>query len=479
MTPDTGTSEIGQALAKGTAPAEGRPDRTQPHDLASEALFQALGDNAYELDEKFRFLTFNQACASYYGVEIKAALGRCIWQVLPQTRGTWLDQLLKEVMASRRPRRIARAGLVHPERWIEVTAFPTARGLGVAFRDRSAEHQATEALRESESRLRLAVEAGRMGAWEYHITERRVAGSRELNQLLGFPADSTPGIEEIHARYWPGEQERVQAIGEAAMARGERFLEAEYRYLRPDGSLRWHLMRAEVRFGADDQPERIVGVLLDITERKEAEERQSLLMREVDHRAKNALAVLQAAVRLTQAQDLESYKRALEGRVSALARAQSLLADERWAGTNLRALLTGELDIFLKQGQRATLRGPSVALPARAAQPLAMAFHELATNAVKYGALSTPTGKVAVSWRLEMVDSPVLHLRWEESGGPPVEQPGGRGFGSRLLEGTVRGQLRGSVTLEWERTGLVCDIAVPLSPGAEAEGARADDAGRR
>jgi two-component sensor histidine kinase len=121
-----------------------------------------------------------------------------------------------------------------------------------------------------------------------------------------------------------------------------------------------------------------------------------------------------------------------------------------------------------------TLEGPPVALPPGAAQPLAMAAHELATNALKHGALSAPTGSVSVSWRLEGGPGGVLRLRWTEEGGPQIERaPKRRGFGSRVLDGTMRRQLGGAVSLAWERTGLVCEIEVPLGhmpASAEAEG---------
>jgi len=183
----------------------------------------------------------------------------------------------------------------------------------------------------------------------------------------------------------------------------------------------------------------------------------------VDHRAKNALAVAQAALRLTRAPDLPSYIRAVEGRVGALARAHTLLAQDRWSGADLRALLEGELAPFRGGGQRVELEGPRVALPASAAQPLAMAAHELATNAVKHGALSVPEGRVSVRWSLSGGAANVLRLRWTEAGGPPVRRPPAhRGFGSRMLDATVRGQLGGTVSLAWETEGLVCEMEVPL-----------------
>jgi two-component sensor histidine kinase len=121
------------------------------------------------------------------------------------------------------------------------------------------------------------------------------------------------------------------------------------------------------------------------------------------------------------------------------------------------------------------LDGPRVAVPAHAAQPLAMAVHELATNAVKYGALSVPSGRVTACWRLKGGRASTLHLRWAETGGPPITAPPSRGgFGSRVLEGTVRRQLGGTVSLVWEQAGLVCDIGIPLHHQAAASGATAD-----
>lgn len=208
--------------------------------------------------------------------------------------------------------------------------------------------------------------------------------------------------------------------------------------------------------------------LRDIDERKRAEERQALLAREVDHRAKNALTVVQAALRLTRADSLEGYAKAVEGRVAALARAQTLLAMDRWSGADLRALLHGELEPFLGCGtaaadRRVRLDGPPVVLTANMAQPLSMAVHELATNAVKHGALSAALGRVCVSWQMEGPDGRTLRLRWAERDGPPVAgPPGQRGFGSRVLDATIRRQIGGTVSLSWETAGLTCEITASL-----------------
>lgn len=216
---------------------------------------------------------------------------------------------------------------------------------------------------------------------------------------------------------------------------------------------------------------RFAVLFMDVTERRRTEERQTLLAREVDHRAKNVLAVVQAALRLTPKDDPDAYASAIEGRVAALARAHTLLAAEHWSGADLGTLLRHELAAFVDSAAaepRVALEGEDLMLPPAQAQPLAMAVHELTTNAAKYGSLSVPAGRLAVRWYL--APGPRLRLHWAESGGPPVGGPPRRmGFGSRVLSGTVRGQLHGNVSLDWRPTGLVCDVDVPLDESAPAE----------
>jgi two-component sensor histidine kinase/CheY-like chemotaxis protein len=208
-----------------------------------------------------------------------------------------------------------------------------------------------------------------------------------------------------------------------------------------------------------DRSRLFYSLAVDITELKAAERRQTLLMREVDHRAKNALAVVQAVVRLTRAVDSADLVEAIEGRVAALARAHGLLAKGRWTGADLRALAVEELAPYLgADADRASVSGPVVALGPDAVQPTAMVLHELATNAAKHGALSRPGGRVEVCWA--GADEGGLRLDWREVGGPAVMgPPTGRGFGSEMVVAAAA-QLGGVATFTWDTTGLRCTLTI-------------------
>jgi PAS domain S-box-containing protein len=195
----------------------------------------------------------------------------------------------------------------------------------------------------------------------------------------------------------------------------------------------------------------------DITERKKSERQIAILAREAEHRAKNVLAIVQATVHLTQADTAEGLKRAIEGRIQALANVHALFVESRWTGAELRDLVTQELSPYCQHGgTRVSIDGPSVLLEPNTAQAIAVCLHELATNAAKNGALSLPEGHIQIEW--SRAAGKRLIVRWAETGGPLVMAPTRRGFGTRLMEGMTRGQ--GELRLDWRAAGLVCEIAV-------------------
>ena len=187
-------------------------------------------------------------------------------------------------------------------------------------------------------------------------------------------------------------------------------------------------------------------------------ERQTILAREVDHRAKNALAVAQAIVRLSQANTIEEYIAAIEGRISALARAHALLSDARWQGASLHTIVEEELAPFRGNGApRFTVSGPDILLKPASAQGIALALHELATNAAKYGAFACPSGKLSLSWDL----AGPLRILWQESGVLNTKPPTSLGFGTRVINLSIESQLGGRTHYEWGDDGLNCLLEVP------------------
>jgi PAS domain S-box-containing protein len=313
------------------------------------------------------------------------------------------------------------------------------------------------ALRESEGFLRSI-----LGASTDCITVLDDGGVvRFINQqgltLLGL-TESIQLLGRSWAGLWPeAEQARVRAAIVAAMAEGipQRF---EGFCPTPAGTPRWwDVMIAPMPISKGMT--RLVAVSRDVTERRKAEEQQALLIREVDHRAKNALAVALSLVRLAPRDDAARFAAGVEGRIAAMARAHSLLAKGRWHGADLRTLAEGELAAHTG---RVTFAGPPARLSADAAQPIAMLLHELATNAAKYGALALPEGRLDLSWDFGGAEG-TLRLRWTERGGPSLEgAPTRRGFGSRLLSSLAERQLGGTLSFDWNKTGL--RLSLDLTP---------------
>jgi PAS domain S-box-containing protein len=328
----------------------------------------------------------------------------------------------------------------------------------------------TQDLAESTAQLRLAQEVAGIGIWEWDARTRLLRWSEEQYVLFGLDRLREPQLEV--ARFLDLVHPEDRAIAEAAARDAMRtgVYEAEFRILRPrpDGGpaqLRWLLGRGRRLPGRDGHGTRLLGVNVDITDRHLAEERRALVAQEVAHRAKNALHLVGAAVRMTRATDTAEFIRLVEGRVAALSRAQSLLAETGGRGVDLAVLAAGEIASVLAEesgGPRADLDGPPLELAEAAVQPFSMALHELATNAAKYGALSHADGRVTLSWGLDE-EAGLLRLRWAERGGPPPPgAPTKEGFGARVLEATLAGQLGGTMRRDWPTTGLVLEASLPL-----------------
>ena len=230
---------------------------------------------------------------------------------------------------------------------------------------------------------------------------------------------------------------------------------------RPDGSRGVALVDIEAVKDGDGSIIGAVNCFQDITERKRAEEREKMLADEVDHRAKNLLALVQAAVQLTHARTVKGFKAAIEGRIQALANAHSLLAQSRWVGADLHSLITEELAPYrAAETSRADISGPTLVLEPKSAQSMAMVLHELMTNAVKYGALSVPSGRLRVEWSRGEAE---IVIRWSEADGPPVKPPSHQGFGTRLVGRLVETGLEGKLRYDWNPNGFACEMIIPVA----------------
>lgn len=335
--------------------------------------------------------------------------------------------------------------------------------------ERAVRRRAEAALREIEERVRLAQDAGRLGLWDWDIASGAVVRSDGYYRVWGLdPARFAPGLSGFLDPLHPDDRNRVKADLDRALTRSGQF-NCEFRVPQPDGSVRWIETRGEVRFDAGGAPVRMLGVCFDVSARKQAEERLQLLAAEVDHRAKNMLAVVQVMLRQTRAGSIQDYVAALQGRVAALARAHTLLSEACWDGAELRRIVAEELAPW-RGAARVQIEGPAVTLNPRAAQSSAMALHELATNAAKYGALSVADGRLAVRWTIDRPGGRLV-LFWEESGGPPAAAPDHQGLGSVVLRQTIEQQLGGRVEMDWRPDGLRARLTLPLDTAGQAAAA--------
>ncbi len=328
--------------------------------------------------------------------------------------------------------------------------------------ERTAELQASNArLLESEQQLRLATEAAEIGLWDVDNVTDTLFWPPCVKAMFGISPDVPVSLADFYAGLHPDDKEATSAAFAAACDPQKRALyDVEYRTVgKEDGIIRWVAAKGRAVFDADGKCVRVIGTALDISKRKEAEERQVLLAREVDHRARNALAVIQSIIRLTRAKTVDDYVGAIEGRIKALARAHTLLSDSRWHGADLATLVTEELAPY-RAGDKITIGGPDISLQPATAQGLALALHELATNAAKHGALSSPSGKITLDWHLQ---TDALTLNWAENGGPATAEPSSRSFGLKVIVASIEQQLGGKAAFDWDPKGLRCAFSIPRS----------------
>lgn len=323
---------------------------------------------------------------------------------------------------------------------------------------------ATGRLAAEQARAALALSASDMGEYEWDVINDTFLVSPRMAKITGIPVGVAPArggefaLEFTH----PDDVEEVRrTIGETLLS-DERF-DVAYRMIRPDdGRTLWMQSSAVILREPEGPMHKLIGVVRDISARKAEEREHEALVAELDHRVKNVLASVQslAAQSARKTASLDAFLKTFFGRLEAMADAHTLLTKTRWRGAEIRDVAAAEL-AGLAMG-RARWSGPDMELNPRATNALTLALHELATNAVKFGALSTDTGRVDVTWARRREGG--FELRWVERRGPPVVEPVRQGFGAMLLERVTGRELGGSVVVRYRPDGL----RVVISAGASA-----------
>jgi PAS domain S-box-containing protein len=569
-------------------------DRLRLAHQRNEEILESISDAFYAVDRDWRFTYVNRKAEEWWKRTREDLIGKVYWDEFPAAVGSEAHEAHQLAMQERLTAHIETVSSLLGH-WVDIDIHPTAAGgLSVYFRDVSERKWGEAALRQTEERYRLAAKATNDAIWDWDLAADRILWNEALTTLFGYtqcetngswwkehlhPDDREQVTEAIHAvidggpEHWSMEYRFVRADGsdayvfdrgyvirdetgravrmigamidlterkraEAALRESEEFTrrilesstdcikvldaDARLRFMSPGGmevmevedfgaiegcdwrdfwsgpdheqareAVRTALAGGNARFrghtptmkgrprwwdvsvtpilGHDGSVDKLLSVSRDITETKQAEEHQRLLIHELNHRVKNTLATVQSIVgqTLRNAETLDEAQVAFEARLFALSRAHDVLTRENWEGASLRTIVTEAIAPYSNAREdRLHVTGPDVRLSPRMALALAMALQELTTNAVKYGALSNDAGEIRIQWMLDRTKAlPCLHLRWEESGGPPVQPPKRRGFGTRLIERSLALDLGGDVRIEFAPTGVVCTVDAPLMSG--------------
>jgi PAS domain S-box-containing protein len=410
---------------------------------------------------------------------VQAPLRRSLWTLFGLGVGlSALSLLLARGFARRIARPVRRLTALARDLGQGVPVTAPATGLveidrvGTALAAASTELREREAaLRASEARLRATHENAAVGIAEVDGEGRFISVNEARCKLTGHTRDELIGLHFGHAARPSSRAKDLDLFARQVAGELESYT-TESEFTRKDGSTGWARVTSTALRGPSGEFLYAVRVIEDVTERREADQRQRLLIDELNHRVKNTLATVQSlAWQATRSgvPPQEAQERFQE-RLLALSRTHNLLNETLWEGAALRAILEAELGPYAGEAWRVRLDGPEVRLPPRPAVVLGMAFHELATNAAKYGALSSAGGHVRVGWRLDgQGDATMLAFDWCERDGPALEAEPRPGFGSRLLRQTITRELGGQLAVRFEREGVCCTIIVPVgSTGRQA-----------
>jgi PAS domain S-box-containing protein len=405
--------------------------------------------------------SWNSAAERLFGYTAEEVIGKSVTILIPQDRQDEESFIIGRIRRGERVdhyetvRRRKDGNLID----VSLTVSPVRDMQGGIIGASKIARDITQRSRDVEAALLLAsiVESSDDAIISKDLDGTITSWNKGAERVLGYMAEEIIG-KNIKVLIPPEYQKEEETIIER-VRRGQRIEHYETIRQRKHGSLINVSLTISPLKNAQGE---IIGaskIARDITERKRSEAQITLLAREAEHRAKNILATVQATVHLSQSDTPEGLKRAIEGRIQALANVHRLFVESRWAGAEIQNLVKEELAAYSQDNEtRLQIDGPKLLLEPNAAQAIAVTLHELATNAAKYGALSVSGGHVQVEWSRE--PNGRLVLRWTEKDGPPVKPPTRKGFGTRAIEAMIRGQLKGELRFDWRAAGLVCEISI-------------------
>jgi PAS domain S-box-containing protein len=426
------------------------------------AIVESSDDAIISKDLNGIITSWNRGAERIFGYTPEEVIGKPVTVLIPPERHDEEPAILERL---RRGERIDHYETIRMRKNgsridISLTVSPIRNAAGKVIgaskiaRDITERKRGDVALRRAEEKLRDFIENASVSMHGVGPDGIIIWANRTEMEMLGFTPEEYIGhhIAEFHA-----DQQVIEDILRRLTNR-ETLVNYESSLRCKDGSIRHALINSNV-YWEDDKFIHTRCFTRDITEHKQNEARITILAREAEHRAKNVLATVQASVRLSQSDTPDGLRKAIDGRIQALANVHRLFAESRWSGAELHTMVEQELAAYCpdKEG-RARINGPKLLLEPSKAQTIAVTLHELATNAAKYGALSVRDGRVEVEWSI--ASDGQLVLRWRETGGPPIESPTRRGFGTRVMDGMIR-QLNGEMRFDWHSDGLTCEIAFP------------------
>jgi PAS domain S-box-containing protein len=433
------------------------------------AVVASSMDAVFSIDTNARIQTWNSAAEHLYGYTAAEAVGQSLGLLAPDPAnyapGTRFQRVLQgEQIYFETSRRRKDGSLVD----VGISSGPirdssgNVVGVSVVHRDISERKRSERELRQIHQWLEMAQEAGDVAPWAYDPENGEVRWTKQLYRQLGYGSgEAMPSLSAFRERVHPEDQVPLDDIREKERKAepGTQF-QFELRLIRPNEDPSWIDRRSRVI--EHEGRRQIIGVNVDISQRKKQEDDLRFIMNELSHRTKNLLSVIQAMASQTArySRSFEDFEERFLGRIRALSESHDLLVTQNWTGAPLLDLIFAQLMPFVEDEARIQATGPSISLRAQAVQSLGIILHELATNASKYGALSVPAGKIMIRWDFAPKS---VDLSWRERDGPIVKSPAHPGFGRIIIERMASEMFGGTAKLELLPAGVRWSASIPQS----------------